>query len=238
LAPRACHPRLVRRLAPLLALTLAGCGSTPAAELPAPAGPPVSVALAERPAGRVFASTREPSTTTGLDRSGDRLLVGGRSTRTCREPIASAMVERGKQIAVLCGRERVLDLYDAKTLKRLGRVGGGIGPTALATNGVELLYVTDVLGNALLVYHTRPFEFIRRVHLGGGPYAIAYDRGRWGLWIALAGSNRLAYYAAGARPVPRDEFPSIRNAREVIAAADAVTVRSDSETQVVRRRSR
>ena len=97
------------------------------------------------------------------------------------------MLDRGKRIAVLCGRERVLDIYDAKTLKRLGRAGAGIGPTGLATNGVELLYVMDALGKALLVYHLRPFELIRRVHLGGGPYAIAYDRERWGLWIALAG---------------------------------------------------
>ena len=49
--PRPCHARIVRRLAPLLALVLAGCGSAPAAELPAPAGPPVSPALTERPAG-------------------------------------------------------------------------------------------------------------------------------------------------------------------------------------------
>jgi hypothetical protein len=224
---------------------LAGCGSAPAAELPAPAGAPVSPALAERPAGVVEpqpgefgVSEAEIVTETSLDRAGDRLLVNGRSTRTCREPIASAMVERGKQIAVLCGRERVLDLYDTTTLERLGRIGAGIGPTALATNGVELLYVTDVLGNALLVYHTRPFEFIRRVHLGGGPYAIAYDRGHWGLWIALVGSNRLVNYAAGARPVPREEFPSIRNAREIIPTGDTITVRSETETQVVRRRSR
>ena len=176
----------------------------------------------------------EPS----LDRAGDRLLVNGRSTRTCREPIASALVERGKQIAVLCGRERVLDLYDTTTLERLRRVGAGIGPTALATNGVELLYVTDVLGNALLVYHTRPFEFIRRVHLGGGPYAITYDPGHWGLWITLPDVNRIVNYAAGARPVPRGEFPSIRNAREIIPMADTITVRSDSETQVFRRRSK
>jgi hypothetical protein len=225
---------------------IAGCGSTPAAELPAPAGPPVSPALTERPAGTVDpmqtsgfgVSEAEIVTDPTLDRAGDRLLTGGRSVRTCREPIDVAVVERGKQIAVLCGRERVLDLYDAKTLKRIGRVGAGIGPTALATNGVELLYVTDVLGKALLVYHLRPFEFIRRVHLGGAPYAIAYDRGHWGLWITLPGSNRLLNYAAGARPVPRDEFPAIRNAREVIPTADSVTVRSDGETQVIRRRSK
>ena len=104
--------------------------------------------------------------------------------------------------------------------------------------GHEVVGVVDALGESLLVYHQRPFEVLRRVHLGGGPYAISYDPGHWGLWIALAGTNRLVNYAAGARPVPRDEFPSIRNAREVIPMADAITVRSETETQVVRRRSR
>ena len=230
----------MRRLAPLLALVLAGCGSAPAAELPAPAGPPVSPALTERPAGRVepIVSEAEVTSDPTLDRAGDRLLIDGRSTRTCREPIAAETVERGKRIAVLCGRERVVDLYDATTLDRLGRVGAGIGPTALATNGVELLYVTDVLGDALLVYNLRPFELIRRVHLGGGPYAIAYDRGHWGLWIALAGSNELVNYSAGTRPVIRETLPAIRAARAVSVSGDAVTVISDRERQVLRPRSR
>src|SRR5215217_2717451 len=99
----------------------AGCGTAPAAELPAPAGPPVSAPLTERPAGTVesnqttaneFGVTEaEIVVDPTLDGARDRLLIGGRSTRTCHEPIASAEVERGKQIAVLCGRERVLDLY-------------------------------------------------------------------------------------------------------------------------------
>ena len=66
---------------------------------------------------------------------------------------------------MLCGRERVLEVYDARTLKRLGRdrrrdrAGRRWRPTAS-----QLLYVTDVEGDALLVFHLRPFELIRRVH--------------------------------------------------------------------------
>jgi hypothetical protein len=233
----------VRRLAPLLVLALAGCGSAPAAELPAPAGPPRSPALTEQPAGEIAPIVSEPIPTVEsgfeLDRANDRLSsAAGRSTATCREPIASAALDRGARVAVLCGRERVLDIHDAKTLERLGRTGAGIGPTAVATNGVELLHVTDLLGDALLVYSLRPFQLIRRVHLGGGPYAIAYDRERRGLWIALAGSNRLVNYSAGTRPVIREDLPSIRDAREVIVTDDTVTVRSERERQTLRLRSR
>jgi hypothetical protein len=229
----------VLRLAPLLALALAGCGSMAAAELPAPAGPPASPPLAERPAGRVepVASEPEVSGEPTLDRAGDRLLVSGRSARTCREPIASARVGRGEQIAVLCGRERVVDLYDTATLERLGRVGAGIGPTGLATNGVELLYVTDALGDSLLVYSVRPFQLIRRVHLGGGPYAITHDRERRGLWIALTGSNRLVNYSAGARPVIREDLPSIRDVRELWVAGNTLFAQGERELQTLRLRS-
>ena len=148
------------------------------------------------------------------------------------------MLDRGKRVAVLCGRERVLDIYSASTLERLGRAGAGIGPTELTTDGVELLYVTDSLGDALLVYHLRPFELIRRVHLGGGPYAIAYDRERRGLWVALAGANRLVNYSAGNRPVIRETLPSIRDARAVSVDGDVVTVVGQGERQVLRLRKK
>jgi hypothetical protein len=228
----------VLRLVPLLALALAGCGSAAAAELPAPAGPPRSPALTEPPAGRV---DRGPALAVAaapfeVDRERDRLVKrSGESAPTCREPVAAEMLDRGARVAVLCGRERVLDVHDARTLERLGRASAGIGPARLATDGVEILYVTDVLGDALLVYHLRPFELIRRVHLGGGPYAIAYDRERWGLWITLNGANRLVHYSAGNRPVIRESFASIRGARDIAVGADEVVVLGRDERQILSR---
>jgi hypothetical protein len=227
----------VLRLAPLLALALAGCGSAAAAELPAPAGPPRSPALSEAPAGRVEPGGADPRRGEfSVDAARDRLTSpSGASAPTCREPVAAEMLDRGARVAVLCGRERVLDIHDARTLERLGRASAGIGPARLATDGVEILYVTDVLGDALLVYHLRPFELIRRVHLGGGPYAIAYDRERWGLWITLNGANRLVHYSAGNRPVIRESLPSIRDARDVAVGEDEVVVLGRDERQILSR---
>jgi hypothetical protein len=233
----------VQRLAVLaVALVAAGCGSMSVAELPPPAAKPVSPPLGERPAGRVETFLAAPALAAAgpeIDRARDRLSFGGRSVETGREPIDVAVLDRGRKVAVLTGRERTLEIYDAETLERVGRTGAGIGPTALATDGVELLWVTDVKGDALLVFHLRPrFELIRRVHQSGGPYAIAYDRERWGLWIALARTNQLVHYSAGSRPVWRETFPSIRDARSVTVADDVVSVSSNGETQELRLRSR
>ena len=133
------------------------------------------------------------------------IAADGRSVQTGREPIDVELLDRGKKVAVLTGRERTLEIYDAKTLERLGKTGAGIGPTSLATDAVEILYVTDVKGDALLVFHLRPrFELIRRVHQIGGPYAITFVRERWGLRITLQSTGQVVDYAAGSRPVLRD----------------------------------
>ena len=183
----------MRHLPLTLALVLAGCGSQAAAELPAPAG---VVAGAQR-AGAF-----------SIDRSHDRLNGPTGAVATCREPTAVALLDRGARVAVLCGRERVLDVYDARTLERLGRTGAGIGPVGLATDGVHLLYVTDVEGDALLVFHLRPrLELIRRVHVIGGPYDIEFDKERWELTIALKRTGQMVKYAAGNRPVLRATLP-------------------------------
>ncbi len=209
------------------------------ADLPAPAGPPASPALTVKPAGeRGDPPTVGLESTPTLDRVHDRISFHGRSATTCREPVDVAVLSRGARFAVLCGRARVVDVYDAKTLMRLGRVPAGIGPTQLASDDVDVFYVVDALGESLLVFHQTPLELLRRVHLGGGPYAIAYDKERWGLWITLNGRNQLVNYAAGIRPVLRDTFPSIRNARRVTVDEDSVWVLGATDAQVLRLRSR
>ena len=223
----------------LLALipVLAACGSTPPADLPAPAGPGASPPLATRPAGVVtpgrFAAPAGPLR---IDRARDTLTVAGRTARTCREPVAAAAVDDGRRIAVLCGRARVLDVYDGATLRRLGRTPAGIGPARLATDTGSILYVTDAVGEALLVFHLRPrFELIRRVSLPGGPYAIAYDPATWSLWITLTERNLVVEYAAGNRPVPRRSFASVRAPTAVTVQSRRVTVYGPDARQVLSR---
>jgi len=190
-----------------------------AAELPAPAGAVLDV---------------QPGSEFSINGVRDLLVRrDGTSVRTGREPTAVALLDRGAKVAVLCGRERVLEVYDARTLKRLGRTGAGIGPVGLATDGAQLLYVTDVDGDALLVFHLRPrFELIRRVHVIGGPYGIAFDAARWGLWIALNRDAKVVRYAAGNRPVWRETLPSLKAPQAVSVDRNLLTVSSGGRSQV------
>lgn len=162
----------MRRLAPLLLVALAGCGSLAEADLPDPAGPP-------QPAN---------------------MAVGAPKVATCRDQLATQWLADKTQLAVLCGRERTVELYDVRTAERLATAPAGIGPTSMVTDGKHATYVIDAKGEALLVYRRRPFQLIRRVHLGGAPYAIAFDRERWGLRITL-GDDAVVHYKAGWRPV-------------------------------------
>ena len=209
-----------------------------AAELPAPAGPP-----RRRCASARGESGNQPIVTfesrPKLDRARDRIAFQGRSRATCREPVDVACSTAARASPCCAGASGCSSVYDAKTLKRLGRVPAGIGPTGLASDSVDVLYVIDV-GRASRCSSTtrRRLELIRRVHLGGGPYAIAFDRERWGLWITLNGRNQLVNYAAGIRPVLRETFPSIQNARRVIVGDDSVSVQGTTDAQVLRLRSR
>ena len=64
--------------------------------------------------------------------------------------------------------------------------------------------MTDVKGDALLVFHLRPrFELIRRVHVIGGPYAIAFAKDSGELTVELRRAGRTVKYVAGSRPVLR-----------------------------------
>ena len=117
----------------------------------------------------------------------------------CRDQLASQWLAGETRLAVLCGRERSVEVYDVRTGKRLATASAGIGPTAMVTDGKDATYVIDALGEALLVYRRVPFQLIRRVHLGGGPYAIAFDRERWELRIGLRDGQ--VHYKAGWRPV-------------------------------------
>jgi DNA-binding beta-propeller fold protein YncE len=205
----------LRPLPALLCLfALAGCGSAPSGALPPaaslPAAPP-PIAKPEglvRPAG---APLPDPGTATAagrtftVDRRANELRVDedGQEVRrlpTGLEPAAVAVAGKGTQVAVLSVRGRVLELFDARSLRRIGRANAGAGPALVASNEDTYLYVTDAIGGSVLVFHTIPeLALVRRYGLPGGPWAIAYDPLRDRLWVTLAGVNRVAELTTGRR---------------------------------------
>ncbi len=218
----ACHPGAILPVRPhatlpalLCALALAGCGSRPVGELPPAAALPAAPPQAAPPAGRSApadgAARRDPGSVTvgGRTFTADRraselrVLEDGREVRrrkTGLEPAAVAVAGKGTQVAVLSVRERVLELFDARTLRRIGGADAGSGPVQVASDGDTYLYVTDALGGSVLVFRTvGELTLVRRYGLAGNPWAIVHDGRRRRLWVTLAGANRLAELTTGRR---------------------------------------
>jgi DNA-binding beta-propeller fold protein YncE len=158
--------------------------------------------------------------------AGDRVFVGvergssvtvvehGRAVRRFRvalQPGGLAVLDGGHILAVVSVRERVLELFDTRTLARVGRVPAGVGPTHIVSDGRGTLYVVDTTGDALLVFRLRPkLELTRRYALLGAPYGITSDPARNRLWVTLTRTNELVELAAGGRPHQLARFPAPR----------------------------
>jgi len=148
---------------------------------------------------------------------GDSVSVvdGGRVAATlgvAAQPGGLAAPAGGRLVAVVSVRERVLELFDARSLKRVGRVAAGVGPThVIADAPGRLLYVVDTQGDALLVFTLRPkLQLVRRVSLPGSPYGIALDARRARLYVSLTARNELIELPAHGRPHPLRSFATVR----------------------------
>lgn len=132
------------------------------------------------------------------------------------EPDGVTSLGRGEAIAVVSARERVVEVFDARTRRFLGRAPAGVGPTHVVSNDLHRLYVLDTAGNALLVFHLYPrLEMLRRLELPSGPYGLAIDLVRARLWVAASGANRLVEHSTGSRPRALRSFPTVRQPNSV-----------------------
>jgi hypothetical protein len=200
-----------RAAALLLLALLAGCGS----ELPPAATPAPSPPLAAAPAGRVVP----------LEAAPPWAKAPGAGLRT--------PVDRGRKVAVVRPRERVLDVLEDG--RRIGRANAGVGPTHVVSDGGGYVFVTDTAGGALLVYHLRPrLELIRRYPLPGSPYGIAVDNRRHRMFVTQTARNQLTELVVGGRPslVRRYATPRQPNAVAVDEATGRVAVSGAAERVV------
>jgi len=175
------------------------------------------------------------------DRRGGALLaIGGEPERVgvAAEPDGVAVADEGRTIAVVSGRERVLELFDTLSLERLGRAPAGAGPTHVVSGSEGRFYVVDTTGDALLVFETRPeLRLTRRVALLGAPYGIAVDRERGRLWVTLTATNELVELSAGTRPRTLRSLPAVRQPNSVAVDPRTgrayVTGRADDRLQLL-----
>lgn len=161
--------------------------------------------------GRVFVGDERDRTLSVVD--GDR-KVG--EIRAAVQPGGLAAMEDGRVVVAVSVRERVIEAYDSRTLKPLGRADAGVGPTHVVSDGKNLAYVTDTAGGAVLVVRLRPrLEITRRVHVPGSPYGIALDRERDRLWVTTTKTNELVMLTGDGRPRPLATFPTVQQADTV-----------------------
>jgi hypothetical protein len=132
------------------------------------------------------------------------VLEDGRAVariETALQPGGVTPLDEGRKVAVVSVRERVVEVFDVATGKRIGRAATGVGPTHAVSDGGGYLFVTDTAGGALLVYHLRPeLELIRRYPLPGSPYGIAIDNRRHRMFVTQTARNQLTELIVGGRP--------------------------------------
>jgi DNA-binding beta-propeller fold protein YncE len=173
----------------------------------------------------------------GDERGSTLSVVGGDKVRTidvANQPGGVAAVHGGRAVAVVSVRERVLEVYDSDTLRRLARVPAGVGPTHVVAGPGRLIYVVDTTGDGLLVYELRPhLHLTRRLPLLGRPYGIATAPGR--VWVTMTATNRLVELADGSRPHRLRSFPAVRQPDSLAVANGRVYVtgRADGVLQIV-----
>ena len=202
-----------------------------------PANALVQIAL---PGGRKLSTTPVGTQPHDATEAGGRIFVaderadtvsvveGGRRVgrfKVARQPGGVAPVDGGRKIAVVSVRDRVVELFDARTYERLGIADAGVGPTHLVTDDKSTLYVTDTAGDALLVFRATgdELELRRRLAMPTSPYGIDIDRRRERLFVTLQGSNRLIkLWTNGPRTVA--SIPTVRQPRAV--AVDEETGRA------------
>ena len=191
--------------APLLAaLAFTGCGSQPDTRPPAAPAPSPPVERDELPGKIAPASAPAPG------------------------PVRRVSLRGGRLVAQLDPRARELVLRDA-TGEVIATQPAGVGPAQLATDGENLIWVTDAQLGALLVFRVEPeLTMTRRMALPGAPWALVHDAPRERLWITLTARNEVAEVAATDRPGVLGTYDTLRAPRAIDVDADGrIAVRAD-----------
>lgn len=160
---------------------------------------------------------------------GDSVSVveGRRVIRTLPAPVQPgglAALPDGR-VGLIAVRSNVLEVYDGRTLRSLGRTGAGIGPTHIVAAPGKRFFVTDTRGDALLSFGAGPRPHIfDRANVPGAPYGIALDRRRGRLWVTQTAFNRVVEFRLGDRaPTRVRSYPTVRQPNTV--AVDEATGR-------------
>jgi DNA-binding beta-propeller fold protein YncE len=153
------------------------------------------------------------------DEFGDAVSVvrGDRAVRSLPAPRQpGGIAASGHRVALVAVRQRVLRVYDSRTLRSTGEVSAGRGPTHVAVAD-RRAFVADTDGGRILVLRLEGAP--RRVAsapAAGAPYGIALDRRRRILWTTLTARNEaVAYSVRARRPRRLATYPTLRQPNSI-----------------------
>ena len=178
--------------------------------------------------GRYFAGDELGSTLSVVE---DGRLI--RTLPATKQPGGVAAV--GDLVGVVGVKQRTLELFDARTLRKVDEAAAGIGPTHVIGAPDNGMLVADTDGNAVLVYQLRPkLEIKRRIGLVGEPYGLAADPDRHRYWVTLTATNELVEIS-GLGETRR--FPTVRQPNSVavnpVTGRVYVASRADGTLQII-----
>jgi len=180
--------------------------------------------------GRILVAN-EKATTASVIEDGREL----EKIETPLQPGGVAVTKNG--LAGIVGvRGLIMEVFEADTLKSVGRVDAGEGPTHVRAGPENRFYVTDTRGDAVLIYGTSPeLERIGRVSLPGSPYGIAIDLQRDQLWVTLTAKQQVVRFALegdSLREISR--YPTVRQPNTVAVDPNSgrVFIASRAEDQL------
>jgi DNA-binding beta-propeller fold protein YncE len=122
----------------------------------------------------------------------------------------------GRWVALVAVSARVLQVYDAHTLKALGQVPAGVGPSHIVARGTTA-YVADTQGDQILVFAIAPRpRLLGKVPAPGTPYGLALDASRDRLWVTETATDQIAEYSLrGKLPRRIAIYPTVRQPNSV-----------------------
>lgn len=186
------------------------------------------------PVGRIVAEAkvgRQPHDATPLGRTGEvavgaelgnvlQIVKGDRVVRQKRialQPGGLATIDGGRIIVVVAVKERVIELYDARTLEKIDSEPAGVGPTHVVCRDEGICYVADTTGRAVLIfeYADGKLELLRRQYLSSQPYGIALDEDRYRVWVTLPAKNQLVELRARTKSRTGRIIPTVEQPQTV-----------------------
>lgn len=184
-------------------------------EVRLPSGALTAIAVGDHPhdatvaRGRIFVGDEFGDTVT--------VLEGDRTVATLEAPEQpGGVAAAGGYVAVVAVAERLLEVYDARSLESVGRVPAGLGPTHVVADR-HRAWVADTDGDAIRSFglgaDPRPLS---TTALEGEPYGIAADGDRRRLWVTLTARNQLVEFdISGVQPVEIGRFSTLRQPNSV-----------------------